>query len=368
MTCPHCAAALTARERTGQVCAHCERPFALDPKSHGRGMNDLRIRRIAAAATDDGRLKVTVTQLWYLTRTYSGAWGPTPAHGIRPFVRWLLALPLALPLFLWSAFSDGLWATLTGAAALAVVGTAALAKRRTPGRSGGSLITPAESRFRQLMDDRWRSTYGRLPPGVVDDGPRAPAVRESPVGRPAAVILCTDHAVAVFLRVNGIPARLRARLVEAEPAAAHEALVDVPGRLPVVVLHDASALGALLAPLLRLAHPDRVVLDAGLPVTAVRNRRGAVHRVSAAPPVDADGLRAVAGLSDEDAAWLSDGYWSPLAAVPPSRLESVVTAAVKRALTARPGALGAADGFLTWPAGEPTPAGTTSRTKGAPAG
>lgn len=135
-----------------------------------------------------------------------------------------------------------------------------------------------------------------------------------------------------------------------------------------MVLHDASALGALLAPLLRQAHPDRVVLDAGLPAAAVRTRRGAVHRVAKAPRASAADLRSVAGLSEADAAWLAQGFWSPIAAVPPSRLEAVVTAAVRQALAARAAELRSPDGFLTWPAEPSAPVGETSRTKGAPAG
>ncbi|MER5961583.1 hypothetical protein [Streptomyces sp. NPDC002057] len=367
MICPHCAARLAAKERTGQVCAHCAGRFALDPKSDGRGMNDLRIRRIAAAATDDGRLKVTVTQLWYLSRTFSHAYGPLRAYGVPAVVRWLVALPVTALLVLCVVLVDGRWAALSGTAAVAVLGAATF-MRRTPARPGGSSISPPEHVFRGLMVGSWRIAYGQLPPGVVDDGPHAPPPREPVVGDPTAVVLCTDHAVAVFLRANGVPARLRTLLVEAEPATAHDALADVPDRLPVVVLHDASALGVLLAPLLRLAHPGRVVVDAGLPVAAVRRRDGAVRRFSAAPVVDAEQLRSVAGLPEEDAAWLAEGFWSPLAAVPPLRLESVVTAAVERALTARPAGPRATDGFLTWPAEAPAPVGDASRTKGTPAG
>ena len=178
----------------------------------------------------------------------------------------------------------------------------------------------------------------------------------------------SEMCIRDSLRVNALPGRLKARLVEAEPAAAHEALAGVPAGLPVVVLHDASALGALLAPLLRLAHPGRVVVDAGLPVSAVRTRRGAVHRVSTTSTVDAADLRSVAGLPEEDAAWLAGGRWSPLAAVPPRLLESVVTAAVEQALSARPAEPRSADGFLTWPAEAPARAGGPSRTKGTTAG
>uniref|UniRef100_UPI003659DDEB hypothetical protein n=1 Tax=unclassified Streptomyces TaxID=2593676 RepID=UPI003659DDEB len=367
MTCPHCFRPLAGKERTGQQCAHCAKRFALDPRIHGRGMNDVRIKRIAAKASGGGRLHITVTQLWYLARTSSSTWGATPARGIRPAVRWLVAVPLALLLLLVGDLTPGVPRALGVTAAVAVVVTASLMRHR-PARPAWSSITPSESAFREMMSGPWRAAYRKLPPRVVDDGPRGTAVRRSPVDRPEVVILCTDHAVAEFLRANDIPGRLKARLVEAEPAAAHEATAELPDGLPVVVLHDASALGALLAPLLRLAHPDRVVVDAGLPVSAVRTRRGAVHRVSPASTVDAAELRSVAGLPEEDAEWLAQGYWSPLAAVPPRRLEAVVTAAVERARSARPAELRSTDGFLTWPAESPARVGDPSRTKGATAG
>ncbi|MEV8531512.1 hypothetical protein [Streptomyces sp. NPDC051211] len=367
MICPHCSASLTGKERTGQVCAHCRRRFALDPKVHGRGMNDLRILRCVARATDGGRLKVTVTQLWYLSRTYSSAWGPGAPSGIRPGLRWLVAVPVCLGLFLCAGLADGFLAALSGIAAVAALVVASSMNHR-PGLRAGSVISPREEAFRQLMTGPWRTAYEGLPKGVVDDAGRAPGPTGPQPARPRAVILCTDHAVAVFLRANGIPERLRAVLVEAEPGDAHDALVDVPGRLPVVVLHDASALGVLLAPLLRLAHPHRTVVDAGLPVAAVRSGRKAVHRFSPPPAVDAAELRAVADLPEEDAAWLVEGFWSPLAAVPPPLLESVVTAAVHQALAAAPAGSGSADGFLTWPTPTEAPAGGTSRTKGTPSG
>ncbi|MFD7572632.1 hypothetical protein ACFV6U_19210 [Streptomyces sp. NPDC059810] len=367
MICPHCAAQLAARERTGQTCARCAHRFALDPKVHGRGMHDLRIRRIAERATDGGRLQVTLTQLWYLSRVSTVLWDAKPAHGIRPGVRWLVAAPLALLLLVTGHLVHGMAGALAVAAAVVVV-VVASSLRYGPAVRAWSSITPSESAFRQAMTGPWRTVYEQLPPGVVDDDPRVPAPRESGGGRHEAVVLCTDHAVAVFLRANAVPARLKARLVEAEPAAAHEALADLPAGLPVVVLHDASALGALLAPLLRLAHPGRVVVDAGLPVSAVRTRRGAVHRISTTSTVDAADLRSVAGLSEEDAAWLAGGRWSPLAAVPPALLEAVVTAAVERALSARPADPRSTDGFLTWPAEAPPKAGDPSRTKGTSAG
>lgn len=119
----------------------------------------------------------------------------------------------------------------------------------------------------------------------------------------------------------------------------------------MVVLHDADPQGVLLAPLIRGAQPDRVVVDAGLPVSAARGKQGVVRLGRHDPLADAEQLRTVAGLPEADAQWLGEGFWSPLAAVPPRVLESIVVRAVERALAApRPTPHeDLTHGFLTWP-------------------
>ncbi|QES46938.1 hypothetical protein DEJ50_02810 [Streptomyces venezuelae] len=365
MICPNCSTQLKRRQRTGQKCSHCHRRFALDPKLHGRGMHDLRIRRCVDSLTDGGRLTVTITQLWYRSRTSTHTWRAREAHGVRHWIRRLVTLPVCAGLLVCWALTHGLLAFLSAAAAVAVLIAAPQCFPYYPARPAGSSVSPSEWHFRRLMTGQWQPAYGGLPPGVVDDaGTAAPGNAAPKPRRPRAVILCTDHAVAVFLAANEIPGRLQAVLVEADPGAAHDALVDLPGRLPVVVLHDASALGALLAPLLRIAHPDRAVVDAGLPVAAVRHRSGVVHCVSTVRTPAVAELRSVARLSEEDAAWLADGFWSPIAAVPPPRLAALVETAVERAvaMAAAAGRPGSAPeyGFLSWPdipgtKGTPTP-------------
>ncbi|MFF9864726.1 hypothetical protein ACF1G0_04790 [Streptomyces sp. NPDC013953] len=400
MKCPHCATGLKRAERTGRVCAHCERRFALDPREDGKGMHDLRIRRCAERATDAGRLTVTLTQLWYLSRTHDFARPAVARRGVPPGLRWLVALPAAAALVVCAIVVEAVPAYVPLAGAVAALVAAAVMRHR-PARAAESGVEPFEETFRRLMTGHWTRAYGSLPEGVVDDRREAPSPGSSPgattspgttspgaaarVSGPRAVILCTDPAVSVFLEANGIPARLGA------------VLVDVPGRtgaarygpllptaqvtkealrgldrfragLPVVVLHDAGVQGALLAPLLRAARPDRDVVDAGLPASAVSRSRGAVRLLMSAPPAGTEELRTVAGLSEADAAWLAEGFWSPLAAVPPPLLESVTVRAVEHALTAPAPVPGTGDarghGFLTWPADAHAPGTGTSRTEG----
>ena len=72
MICPRCAASLTRKQRSGRICAHCGKRFALDPAVHGKGMHDIRIRGIAERATDHGRLKITLDVAYNLTLACPG--------------------------------------------------------------------------------------------------------------------------------------------------------------------------------------------------------------------------------------------------------------------------------------------------------
>ncbi|SCF86502.1 hypothetical protein [Streptomyces sp. Ncost-T10-10d] len=374
MICPGCAASLTGKERTGRVCARCGKRFALDPAVHGTGMHDIRIRGIAERATDHGRLKITLTQLWYLSRTHNYAWAEQDPQGVPTGIRWLVALPVAVALLLCAVLTDNVPALVTGAGGCAVL-VVASALRHRPGRPPRSQIIPSEETFRQLMTGAWSTAYGRLPKGVVDDARPVPRRRSAsrsrasaPSSRPTAVILCTDRVAALFLTANDIPGRLGAVLLEAAGteetagrsdivAEALKELAKYRSALPVVVLHDADPLGVLLAPLIRAAQPDRVVVDAGLPVSAARGKQGVVRLARHDRFADAEQLRTVAGLSGADAEWLADGFWSPIAAVPPRLLESIVVRAVERALAAPlPGPRDAhTNGFLTWPQAPQTP-------------
>ncbi|MBB5939725.1 hypothetical protein [Streptomyces zagrosensis] len=350
MTCPHCQAQLLRKERTGSVCSRCRKRFALDPREHGRGMHDLRIRRRVQQVTQDGRVRVTLGQLWYLTLTDSLYWGPSDAKGTPPRTRWLITGSLAAALTVAAVVaavstpvSGKPVAYATGVACLLLLGWAAGGKYR-PASRGKVSLSSSYVRFRELMCGPWKQVYGELPTGIVDE--RAFTDSALPVAKPNAALLCPDQAVRVFLAANGLPQRLRLAVVEG--------LGELPRKVPVVVLHDASAEGALLASDIREALPGRVIVDAGFSV-GVAHATHTVRLLNLPSRISSERLRTAAGLPAALADWLADGWWSPLAAVPPARLESVVIRAVEQAvergrIAADPQhRRAAAIGFLTWP-------------------
>lgn len=371
MICPHCDARLRRKERGDSTCALCGRRFALDPYRDGRGMHDVRVRRCAERATDGGRLHITLTQLWYASRTANLCTEAAPARGIRAWVRWCVALPAAGALGVGAVLTTGAFRVVAVALAVVLLVLAASLRHR-PRTWASASVQPPRDAFLALMRQAWTETYGQLPRAVVDErdavGPSAAGRgRGQKAVRPEVLILCADRAVARFLTANRLPDRLHALLLEPGPGKRDEESARLVGveralkavssasrGLPVVVLHDADAEGALLAPALRAAFPGRTVVDAGLPVAAVAPGHRAVRRFSVRSGCDAGLLRTVAGLPEGLAGRLAEGWWSPLAAVPPPVLADIVVRAVERALSVAPPAPDSPahpqnDGFLTWP-------------------
>ncbi|MGW3954350.1 hypothetical protein ACWEKM_26245 [Streptomyces sp. NPDC004752] len=369
MICPSCRAALPRKERTGSVCASCGRAFALDPKVHGRGMHDTRIRRIAEKATDRGRRRVTVTQLCYLARTANRTWTAAPASGRPAWIgRWVGVVLIAGLVALAFLIGEGRFAGLlwwASAAVAAVVYKVAKGKPHRPARRAGAYLAPSPPDFRSMICGRWVAAYGSLPPGIIDDekvqvageGTVRPA--EAEPGPATVGLLCPDRAVRVFLAANGMHRRLNLTLAaELEELSATE---------PVVVLHDASVRGLQLVADARASRPRRVVVDAGLPVRAVIGNSTAVT-LHEEPPASVlreqpPWLARIARVAPAEAEWLIRGWRSPVAATPPALLASAVERAVREARgdLDRERQLAATVGFMSWPQ-PPEPAATNDGT------
>ncbi|MFG3054098.1 hypothetical protein ACGFZP_24515 [Kitasatospora sp. NPDC048239] len=355
MICPHCQSNLLQRQRTGRTCSSCRKKFALDPKVDGVGLHDVRIRRTTTRLTDEGRLVCTVDQVrWALesrgrpAQEFRGSKGGAGCLTVLGIGALIAAMALHGSLIVLAALVG---VTLIGFAVRAMVLSDAPAplRQRRPMRTAGS--------FHGTLVTRWNAVYGSLPSGLVEDD----RVRSEPlVGPPSVVLLCPDPTVTRFLQANGFPREHRALLVAD--------LRAVPDGVPVVVLHDASPQGCLLVADARAKQPGRRVVDAGLPAHAVLAAES--RFVHLCDPDRSEELRirlerSVPGLSPSELAWYAEGWWSPVAALPPKRLLAIAVRAVERAVEpparialvkqrapedpAETRRRALAVGFLTWP-------------------
>ncbi|QKW48312.1 hypothetical protein [Streptomyces buecherae] len=333
MICPHCDASLLRRERPDNVCGKCGRRYALDPKTNPLELSDLRVRRVVAKLTDDGRLPCTPGHLWYALSRRSlrprrigggcvavvllGAFLLTAGYfaGPAPLAYFGLVLALLAPVL----------------CVLAVVAGGRGRPKVLPGAFRGDVLEP------------WVEVYGGLPPGVVDDRRYPAPGGESGAGQ-ATTLLCPDLSVATLIAAAGLPERHGLLLVRDLP--------EVPARGPVIVLHDVSAPGLVLPWRVREALPGRRVIDAGVPLRAVRGLPNAVpYRDRQPDQAVLTRLAEVGDYTSDELAWLRKGWTYPLVAIPPGRLLDVVSRVAERVGRAASADQGraAAVGFLTWP-------------------
>ncbi|WP_185922062.1 hypothetical protein [Streptomyces sp. WAC06614] len=346
MICPHCEKNLLQKERAGNVCSHCRRRYALDPKTNPMKLHDLRVRRVVQQLQGDGEVAVTTGQLWYaLARKQvkeSGVDGGCIGG----------ALGFGVFLGLFGLLAD-VGALIVLAVVLALIGCGGLVARLAGVGKGVARMTHEQFRAQALGE--WRSVYGALPGGVTDEALVEPyRSSASDTAVPSAVLVCPQRSIAAFLAANGVPERCGLVLVPGPEAL--RALPEQPGRLPVLVLHDADVDGELLVHRIRqeAEATGRRVVDAGLPLRTVREQvKGVAYRDKERRP-GAEQLRLLAALGTVGPAELdrlAKGWRFPLVAVPPQKLLDHVARLTdevgRQADPVRRRA--AAVGFMTWP-------------------
>ncbi|MBF6070735.1 hypothetical protein IU436_04805 [Nocardia farcinica] len=331
MICPHCARNLLYKERSGRRCSKCAREFALEPKLSPFRLHDLRIRRLADKLGDGRGLRYTPTQLWY-------ALARKDLPGIRRvYHAWVAVTAVVIVVAAFVSMVSGLVPVLVALPAavglLVAVNLVLLLVRPLLVRMTTVQVPVRYSTFRSEVLEPWRRIYRDLPPGMVDEDLALPAVEW-----PRLALLCPDRGVLACLAANDAH--------RAWGMALCERVEQLPPAVPVLLLHDAGAPGVEFAARVRAVLGSRVV-PIGLSTRAARTARSAVRlrerplRSAVLPPE----------LPADDREWLLDGWWSPVAALPPARLLGLVQRGVERVEEAAdPDRRSArAVGFLTWP-------------------
>ncbi|PWV85927.1 hypothetical protein SAMN05421630_10235 [Prauserella marina] len=341
MICPHCQRDLKRKERSDYRCYYCRRQFALEPKEGDIVMHDVRVRKLADKLSDGGRLRYTLPQLWYAAAR-GRLRDPVDTAGVIGCTVVGLSVFVQLPIAVISSFDWGLILS----AVLIMVGVwivtyLVLKFALVPWcKRNGKVPMPEElEKFRSRVR-RWEVVYREPPPRMADETNLVvPEIAE-----PRVAIVVPDRAVLACLAASGVPGEHEAALVGS--------LAHVPPGVPVIVLHDASPQGIRLACEARAAFGARTVTP-GLRPNAVMGQEKAIKLRERRPTgAEMRSLRDLRpGLTEDELTWLGNGWYTPLASVPPAKLLAALTRAITRA-TSGPGAETATAervGFLTWP-------------------
>lgn len=320
MICPHCSENLLRRERTDRRCPKCTRPFALEPKECPYALHDLRLRKLSEKLSAGRGLSSTATQLRYAAARRRL---PSLKEAYWTIVGSWVAI-VVVPTYIGSIVSgailsnSGWWKVPVFGLLVLVIGLAViraswpLLRRRAHVR-----MQVTDEAFRDDVFAPWTAVYGGLPTGVVyEEWVGIPEVAD-----PRMVLTCADPSVRACLAANRVPERYGMRLVES--------IDDVPPGLPVLMLHDASIAGFGSVRAARPVLGDRVRV-VGLSPRSVMDDLSAINLREPVLPRSATEFLHGEPLSREEIYWLQDGWWSPIAAVPPARLLAAVSAAAER--------------------------------------
>lgn len=345
--CPHCQGMLKRKERSGRRCLHCQKVFALEPKENALGLFDLKLRK-KAKQLGLGGFKYTAGQLQLVVTKRpsppdSAAWF---ALGILLFVglgiagsSWLVNRDPGL--------AQGLKWVGGGLVAFGALMALIVLLSRRPKVTSAAV-------FEQQILAPWREVYGAPPPGLIEPAElAATASAERPTEGLRGVVVCPQRDVLTAFLANGVPGDLKVGLLSlGPPADAWEtqllAQLRSQPQLPILLLHDASAAGVVLArdlPGLLGLDPAHKILDLGLNVkkSISKKRLTLFSRVpsvlkerlkSGEIGVDVRATRAVrrgrTQVAHSELTWLLAGNCSPIMAVPPGSLVKRLQLALRK--------------------------------------
>ena len=326
MICPHCKADIKLKERTGSKCSKCSKVFAFEPKIHPLGISDLYFQKVVAKLQGKENLKYTAQQLQSALekKSLKAKFGVTAL-----LVVTIVGTVIASFFLIWA----GVVVLVTG-----LLITAAVKFLKAP------VITPklTPQKFEEKVLNRWFEIYSSQPEGLIGGKTRTPEKDSSS----RAILVCESADTASFLIENKI---LAARQIAiAKSAAEMAAMQAAAGRVPVLVLHDASPAGYdFVGHIRQTVPPDVGFYDIGLrPQTAMK--------VVKTPYRTAGQPRNYSGLTPEENAWLSEGHFVVLSSLLPEKLAAYVRGQVDSRLSktanTNPEEIAKSIGFMTWAA------------------
>lgn len=364
MKCPHCSAELRYRERSGRRCSHCKQQFALEPRTDRLKLHDLRLRQLDQKLSAEGKLFYSADQLRYAAaRKQIAAQDRSTETLGRRIGRFIFSSILITIVLIGLITITTIFPPLGLALMLAISGLllVLLALRMLRGWHRYPRVPVSADEFTRIVLTPYQKLYGQGLPGLIDAQQRA---RLDP-GLPGpqqlrGALICADPAVRECLLANQVPTNFGlAVLPAAAPFSAPEqaqlaALRERP-QLPLLLLHDASPAGCLLAqqvlPALGLAEGRRV-LELGLRPRTAFKRKLPILGERPDPALLAQ-LRQHGKLDAAELAWLEAGKLVPIAALSPSRLLALVEQASARLTAAAPPAAAPLRdqtvGFMNWP-------------------
>lgn len=372
MKCPHCATELRYRERGRRRCSTCKREFACEPKQNPLALTDTRMQTTAGKLSANGTLFYTPDQLLYALSRQTLAKRRTATGCLVPALVGSLFFGIIVGLTSGSGLA-GL------AAVLLLIGVGVLSEYFRREQHKHPRLPMGSDSFQAKILNRWQQIYGALPPGLLSANELTGLTKSTAQPQPLrAVLACPEPDILVCLRANGLVEQLGLALLPAQAPrndaeAAIVAALRADPQLPLLVLHDASPAGCLLAtglPATLGLSSDQRVVDIGLhPRQAIEH---GTLRLGAAPngellaqlksrAAQAD-IPTQPHLSSDELKWLEAGNYSPLLGLPAARLLKLVRAAVRRTVgdsslraTADPEQhaqrAAQAVGFMSWPDG-----------------
>ncbi len=361
MKCPHCLAELRYRERTGRSCSYCQKTFALEPRENKLSLSDLRLRGIAERLSGKGTYRYTAQQLAHAVVFRVSI---RVSKGRSQFTSFLsqklitFVAPFFIIIFIMLCLNFVIFRSvmfLINFLPILLIFLFVVLIMFIPMyfmffRTNPLDIKESAQALAQFETEYiapWEQIHGPLPGRVAEKEIIALRQFHMPLSRVRAVVASFSEDVLDCLRVNGLVEQLGLALLNPRRLTDFDRdvinLLRSRPRLPLLLIHDASLFGSLMATILRKEWeltPQHRIIDLGLhprhvqklrlPWRKLRRSRELVQLFEWQASVP-NGLK----LTKAEQAWLRKGYETSVLFISPARLIKVVTKAVERAAPKR---------------------------------